>query len=73
MTTPMGSLSTCLEPLVLKDTLYGGILPRRRQFSLKDYTERAISDDFALCILQVPRLAGDAVLDLFADELCRLF
>lgn len=60
---------TYFEPLVLKYALDGRILARGRQFCLEDNTERAIADDFTLCILQVPRLAGDAVLDLFADYL----
>lgn len=61
---------TYLEPLVLQHTLDGGILARRRQLRLENDAEGAIADNLAVCVLHFPRLACDAILDLFADNLC---
>ena len=61
---------TYLEPLVLKNPLNGSILSGWRQLGLKDDTERAISYDLALRILQVPGLASNSILNLLADNLC---
>jgi hypothetical protein len=60
---------TVLEPLVLKNPLNGSILSRWRQLGLKDDTERAISYDLTLRILQVPSLASNSILNLLTDNL----
>lgn len=58
-----------LESFVLKDALDGSIFPRRREFRLKNDAKRAIADNLALRVLHIPRLAGDTILDLFANDL----
>lgn len=61
---------THLEALVLEHPLDGRIFAAGRQFSLEDNTERAVADDFALCVRQVFVLARLTVLHLLADDLC---
>lgn len=63
--------SAYLESLILKNTLDGGILIGRSQLSLENDAEGAISDNLALGILYLARLARDAVLDLLLDYLWR--
>ena len=64
------NIGTCLEALVLQDTLDGGVLARRREFCLEHDAKRAIANDLTVSVLQFPRLARDAVLHLFADDFC---
>lgn len=59
-----------LESLVLENPLDGCILIRGREFCLKDDTERSVSHNLALRVLEIPRLAGDSVLNLLADDFC---
>lgn len=61
--------SAYLESLILKNTLDGGILVGRRKLCLKNDAEGAISNDLALSILYLSRLASDAVLNLLLDDL----
>lgn len=63
-------VSAHLEALVLKDTLDGSVLAAGRQLGLEDDTERTIAYDLALCIRQVFVVAGQAVLNFLADDLC---
>jgi hypothetical protein len=37
---------------------------------VKDYAEGTVSNNFALCIGQVSGFAGEAILDLFANDFC---
>lgn len=60
-----------LEPLVLKDTLDGGVFARGRKLGLKDDAEGSIAYDLALRVLQIPRLSSDAILHLLANDLCK--
>jgi hypothetical protein len=57
-----------LEPLVLQHALDGSIFTRWRELGLEDDSERAIAHNLALRVLQIPRLAGNAVLHLFANH-----
>ena len=57
-----------LEPLILEHAFDCRILVGWRQLSLEDNAKRSVANDLALGILQVSGLAGDAVLDLFADD-----
>ena len=59
---------THLEALVLQDTLDGRIFTTGRQLRLEDYAERAVADNLALRVCEVFVVAGQAVLDLFADN-----
>jgi hypothetical protein len=59
-----------LEALVLQDTLDGRIFTTGRQLRLEDYAERAVADNLALRVCEVFVVAGQAVLDLFADNFC---
>lgn len=61
-----------LETLVLENTLDGGIFVGRGELGLKDDTEGTISYDLALCVLQLLRLAGDAILHLLLDNFCEI-
>ena len=61
---------THLEALVLQDTLDGRIFTTGRQLRLEDYAERAVADNLALRVCEVFVVAGQAVLDLFADNFC---
>jgi len=38
---------------------------------LENYTERAVADYLALCVLQVPKFASDAIMDFFLDDFCK--
>ena len=60
---------TYLETLVLEDALDGSIFAAGRQLGLENDSERAIADDLALSVLDIAGLAGQAILDLFADDL----
>jgi hypothetical protein len=59
-----------LEPLVLQDSLDGSVLAAGGHLGLKHDTERSIADDLALGIRDLLVLACQAILDLFADDLC---
>lgn len=61
-----------LESFILQDALDGRIFARRRKLGLEDDTEGSVAHDLALCILHVPSLSSDAILDLFANDLCRI-
>jgi hypothetical protein len=61
--------SACLEALVLQHALDGGVLATRGQLRLEDDSERAVADDFALGVGEVSGLSGDAILDLFPNDL----
>lgn len=63
--------NTHLEALVLKNSLDGGILTTGRQLGLEDDTKGAVADNLALRIGEVLVVAGQAVLDLFADNFYR--
>ena len=58
-----------LKALVLEDALDGGILARADQLGLEDDAEGAIAHDLALCIREVPLLAGRTVVHSFLDDL----
>lgn len=58
-----------LESLVLKNTLDCGILVGRSQLGLENDAEGTISNNLALRVLYLSRLARDAVLDFFLDYL----
>ena len=60
---------TYLETLVLQNSLDGRIFSAGRELGLEHNTERAVADDFALCVLQFPRLSRQSILDLFAYDL----
>lgn len=57
-----------LESLVLEDTLDGGIFVGRGQLGLEDDTKGTISDNLALSVLQILRLASFAILNLLPDD-----
>lgn len=59
-----------LEPLVLQDSLDGSVLAAGGHLGLKHDTEGSIADDLALGVGDLLVLAGQAILDLFADDLC---
>ncbi|KAH8632673.1 Pkinase-domain-containing protein [Alternaria alternata] len=61
---------THLEALILQHTLDGRIFTTGRQLRLEDYAERAVADNLALRVCEVFVVAGQAVLDLFADNFC---
>lgn len=61
--------NTRLESLVLEDALDGSILIGWSQLGLKNNAKRAVSDDLALSVLYLPRLASDAILYLLLDYL----
>lgn len=63
-----GPLYAHLETLVLKNTLDGGIFVGRRELCLENDTERAVSYNLALCVLQLLRLAGDAILHFLLNN-----
>lgn len=58
-----------LESLILKNTLNGGVLVGRRKLCLENDAEGAISNNLALSILYLSRLASNAVLNLLLDDL----
>jgi hypothetical protein len=58
-----------LEPLVLEYALDGGIFTRGRELRLEDDSKGPIPNNLALCVLQVPRLACDAILHLLPNDL----
>jgi hypothetical protein len=62
-----------LEALVLQDALDGGVLTGGRELGLEDDAKRAVADDFALRILHLFGLSGQAVLHLFADDFCGVY
>ena len=65
-------LSVCrayLETLILKDTLDSCILAVGSKLGLEDYTKRAISHDLTLRVLHLLRLASQAVLHFFTNDL----
>ena len=59
-----------LEALVLQDSLDGSVLAAGGHLGLKHDTKRSIADDLALSIRDLLVLACQAILDLFADDLC---
>jgi hypothetical protein len=59
---------THLEALVLENPLDGRIFTTRRQLRLEDDTKGAVADNLALRVGEVLVVAGQAVLDLFADN-----
>lgn len=59
-----------LEPFVLQDSLDGSVLAAGGHLGLKHDTERSIAHDLALSIRDLLVLACQAILDLFADDLC---
>jgi hypothetical protein len=59
-----------LEPLVLQDSLDGSVLAAGGHLGLKHDTERSIADDLALGIRDLLVLPCQAILNLFADDLC---
>ena len=61
---------THLEALVLQHPLDGRIFTARRQLRLEDYTEGAVAHDLALRVCEIFVVAGQAILDLFADNFC---
>jgi hypothetical protein len=62
--------ATHLEALVLEHPLDGRIFTTRRQLGLENNTEGAIAHDLALRVREVFVVAGQAILDLFADNFC---
>ena len=64
------ALFSYLESLVLQDSLDGGVLPTGGHLGLEDHTERAIAYNLALGVGNFLGLAGQAVVDLFVDNLC---
>jgi hypothetical protein len=60
--------STHLEPLVLQHPLDRSVLPAGRQLRVENYAERTVSDNLALRVGEIPGFAGEAVLDLFAND-----
>jgi hypothetical protein len=61
---------THLEALVLQHPLDGRIFTTRRQLGLEDYTEGSVAHDLALRVCEIFVVAGQAVLDLFANNFC---
>lgn len=59
-----------LEALVLEHTLDGSIFTTGRELGLEDDTKGTVADDFALGVLHLFCLSGQAILDLFANYLC---
>lgn len=66
---PDGSASH-LETLVLEDSLDGSVLAAGGHLGLKHHTERSIAHDLALGVRDLLGFARQAILDLFADDLC---
>jgi hypothetical protein len=62
---------TILEPLVLENSLDGSVFSRRGQLGLENNSERPITNNLALCVLQVLGFAGNPILHFLADHLCR--
>ncbi len=58
-----------LEALVLEHAFNGRVLAIGGELGLEDDTERAVADDLALRVLHLAGLAGEAILDLFANDL----
>jgi hypothetical protein len=56
-----------LETLVLQNPFDGCILVRWRQLGLEDYAKGPVAHNLALGVLNLAGLAGDAILDFFAD------
>ena len=61
---------TYFEALILEHTFDGSIFAVGRDFCLENDTERTIADYFALGVLHLLRLSGQAILDLFTNNLC---
>jgi hypothetical protein len=62
---------TYLEAFILEDTFDGGIFSIWRDLGLEDYTKGTVANDLALGVLHLLCLAGQAILDLFTDDLCK--
>ena len=60
---------SCLESFVLQYTLDSSILAIGGDLGLEDDAEGAISNNLALGVLHLSSLAGDTILNLFADDL----
>ena len=60
-----------LEAFVLKDAFDGSIFAAGRQLGLEDNAKGAIAHDLTLGVLHITSLAGNAILDLLTDHLCR--
>lgn len=60
-----------LEAFVLQNSLDGGVFTAGRQLGLEDNTKGAIANDLALRVLHLFCLSCQAILDLFANNLCR--
>lgn len=58
-----------LESLVLKHSLDGSILAAGGHLGLEDDTKRSIAHDLALGIRDLLGFTGEAILDLFANDL----
>ena len=61
---------TYLETLILEHPFDGSVLAGGRQLGLKHYSERAVADNLALCVLHISSLTGDTILHLLTDDLC---
>jgi len=60
-----------LESLVLEDSLDRRVLTTGGHFGLEDHAERAIAYNLALRVGNFLGLAGQAIVDLFVDNLYR--
>ena len=70
-TTTSSRETTYLEAFVLKDTLDSSIFAAGRELGLEHDAKGAVSNDLALGVLHIASLAGQAILDLLADDFCR--
>ena len=64
-----GSIRPYLESLVLEDSLDGSVLAAGSHLGLEHHTEGAIADDLTLRVGDLLGLAGQSILDLFANDL----
>lgn len=67
--TPRTPKRIYLESLVLQDSLDCGIFTTWRQLGLEDDTERAISNNLALSVGNIPGLTSRTVLNFFSNDL----
>ena len=61
-----------LKPLILQHPLDGSILATGGQLGLEDDAKRPIANNLALSVCELSSLSGQAVLNLFANDFCRI-
>lgn len=71
MTDGLREIEVYLEPLILENSLDGGIFTTGSHLGLKDHAEGAIADNLTLGVGDLLGLAGQSILDLLTDDLLR--